>query len=161
MIRIRPATEADHIAISVLVVNVFRQPNESTMIKALRSSGSVAIELVAEEDEGLVGHVCLSWLDAPDGWLTLAPVSVRPQNQKLGVGAELIQHALDWAREATAQAVVVVGDPDYYGRFGFVFDGPAELASPFPKQYTGLLALAPETATIRAALTYPQPFAEV
>lgn len=161
MITIRNATPEDATAISVLLVSAFGQPNETRMIDALRREGSVAHELVAEQDGEIVGHICLSHLVRPKGWLALAPVSVRLSLQGRGIGGELIRYSLDEARQHHALAVVVVGDPIYYHRFGFVFDGPAELSSPYPARYTGLYPIAPETAAAREELVYPGPFAEV
>lgn len=161
MIRIREAREADHINISVLVVNVFRQSNEAKLIDELRKNGNVAVELVAEDEGGLVGHICLSRLAAPDGWLALAPLSVRTEAQGRGIGSELVRYANDRARQAHFKAVVVVGDPDYYHKFGFVFNGPAELRSPYPPQYTGLYPIAPSAAAAKELLVYPEAFATV
>ncbi len=158
MIEIRTATADDVTDISVLLVSVFRQRNEAQLVKALRSEGSVAAELVAADAQGLVGHVCLSRLMAPQKWLALAPVSVRNEQQGQGIGADLVRHALDAARRAQADAVVVVGDPRYYGRFGFVFDGPSQLTSPYPQQYMGLYPISAGSAMARAALVYPEAF---
>lgn len=159
MIDIRPATVADRTNISVLAVSAFRQNNEAALIDALRAEGVMALEFVAEDAAGLVGHVALPWLRAPEGWLTLTPVCVRPEQQGEGIDGELIRHALDAARRAGALAVVAVGDPDYYHGFGFVFDGPSELASPYPSQYLGLYPIAPGVALARATLVYPRAFA--
>lgn len=161
MITIRDVTAEDATAISILLVSTFGQPNEARLIDALRAEGSVAHELVALEGDEVIGHLCLSRLSRPEGWLALAPVSVRMQLQGRGVGGELLRYGLDQARQHHAKAVVVVGDPTYYHRFGFVFDGPAELSSPYPAQYTGIYPIAPETAAARTQLVYPVPFADV
>ncbi len=161
MLSIRPVTPDDYVNVSVLLASVFGQANEAQLVAALRDTGAVAIELVAEDEAGLVSHVCLSRLEAPQDWLALAPVSTRIEQQGRGFGSELIRYALDAARQAHWQAVVVVGGPDYYQRFGFVFDGPARLTSPYPAQFTGLYPIAPGTAQASARLVYPQPFAEV
>lgn len=161
MLKIRPAKEADFTNISVLVVNAFGQPNESNLIKALRVSGAAAIELVAEDKEGLVGHVLLSWFDSPDNWLTLAPLSVRLASQNKGVGRELVRYSLDQARQNRVDAVVVVGDPQYYRPLGFTFDGLADLSTPYPRKYTGLHAISAKTANAKTVLAYPKPFNEV
>jgi putative acetyltransferase len=160
MLRLRNPTPNDDTALSVLLVSAFGQANEWTLVQKLRESGQVAEEIIAENDDGPVGHVCLSRLDAPAGWLALGPVAVRAENQNTGVGGELIRYALDQARQARAKAVVVVGDPAYYHRFGFVFDGPARLQSPYPAEYTGLYPIAPETAAAAVTLAYPAAFAE-
>lgn len=161
MLRIRPATEADHINISVLVVSVFRQPNESHLIQELRDSGHIALELVAEDEGGLVAHICLSRLDSPEGWLALAPLSVRTESQGKGFGSELVRYAIDQARRDKYKAIVVVGDPAYYHKFGFAFQGPAQISSPYPAQFTGLYPIDPGTAAGEAALSYPEPFQKV
>ena len=157
-LRVREAGPEDHTAISVLLVSAFGQPNEARLIEALRHSGHTAVELVAETEGGVAGHICLSRMEAPPGWLTLAPVAVRPPDQGKGIGGELIRHALDHARQRRARAVVVVGDPSYYHRFGFVFGGAAELTTPYPVEYTGLYPIDPATARARVALAYPVAF---
>lgn len=161
MITVRPAVPEDHVNISVLVVSSFRQPNESNLIRALRKSGELAVELVAVAKAGLVGHVALSRMVSPENWLALGPVCVRPENAGQGIGHELILHGIDAARRAKFDAIVVVGDPDYYRRFGFVFGGPAELISPYPRQYTGLYPIKPAVAAAHAVLQYPDAFGEV
>ncbi len=161
MLSIRPATPQDHTPISVLVVHTFGQKNEHALVEALRGADAVALELVAEKDGEVVGHICFSRLLAPEGWWALAPVCVSHAHQGRGVGGELIRHGLDQARQRRAAAVVVVGDPDYYHRFGFVFEGPAQLVSPYPAQYTGLFPIASEAATAQVALQYPDAFATV
>lgn len=160
MLDLRVPDSADDTALSVLLVSAFGQSNEWTLVQRLRALGYVAHELMAEDDDGPVGHVCLSRLDAPTGWLAMGPVAVRNEDQGKGVGSTLIRTALDRARQARAKAVVVVGDPRYYHRFGFVFGGPARLQSPYPAEYTGLYPLAPETSDAAVTLAYPAPFAE-
>lgn len=160
MLRLRTPTPDDDTPLSVLLVSAFGQGNEWTLVQKLRAGGQVADELLAVDDHGLVGHVCLSRLDAPQGWLALGPVAVRTEDQGKGVGSELIRYALDRARQAHAAAVVVVGDPRYYHRFGFVFDGPARLQSPYPSEYTGIYPIAADTAHAAVTLAYPAPFAE-
>ena len=158
MLTIRDAVPEDFTEISVLLVSAFDQTTESELVRALRDNDDIAFELVAIEDGEIHGHVCLSRMGTPDGWLTLAPLAVRVQNQNKGIGRELVRFALDRARQQSEQAVVVVGDPAYYGRLGFVFGGPAHLESPYPAQYTGLYPISPKAASARATLTYPDPF---
>jgi putative acetyltransferase len=159
--QIRQARSSDHTEISVLLVSAFDQTNEARLIEELRACGAVATELVAMTEDGICGHICLSRLLAPQGWLTVAPVAVRDADRNKGIGGELIRYALDDARQKRAKAVVVVGDPEYYNRFGFVFDGPARLTTPYPSQYTGLYPIDPATARAQVALAYPKPFETV
>lgn len=161
MLKIRRALPSDHTEISILLVSAFGQPNESRLIDELRACDAVATELVAVTDDGLCGHICLSRLLTPEGWLTLAPVAVRVPDQGKGIGGELVRYGLDDARRSKAKAVVVVGDPAYYRRFGFVFNGPAEISSPYPKAFCGLYPIDKSTATAKVALAYPKPFETV
>ena len=158
MLNIRDVTDEDHTDISVLLVSVFDQPTETKLVQQLRDDGVVAFEVLAEDEGGIVGYICLSHLQSPEGWLAIAPVATRTPNQNQGIGGELIRHALDRARQDHASAVVVVGSPEYYHRFGFVFNGLAELKTPYPSQYTGLFPIAAEVAFARATLVYPKAF---
>ncbi|MEM8555129.1 MAG: N-acetyltransferase [Pseudomonadota bacterium] len=161
MLEIRLATPDDHTAISVLVVHTFGQPNEHKLVQALRTAGDVALEMVADDDGRIVGHICFSRFVTPEGWWALAPMCVVHDRQGQGIGSEMVRYGLDHARQAKAKAVVVLGDPIYYKRFGFVFDGPATLETHYPKQYTGLFPLDPGTAAAEVALRYPPSFEQV
>jgi putative acetyltransferase len=87
----------------------------------LRRSGRLTISLVAECDNGIVGHIAFSPVtidDIPCG-LGLAPLAVRPDRQRQGIGGALIRAGVEACRSRRARFVVVLGDPGYYGRFGF------------------------------------------
>lgn len=161
MLKIRPLHSDDETELSVLLVSTFGQPNEFKLVRALREKNAIALELVAEDDAGLVGYICLSKLTTPEGWLALAPMCVRNENQSTGIGGELIRYALDQARQKRFGAVVVVGDPAYYKRHGFVFGGPVHLSSSYPADYTGLYLIHPGVSEKEHRLVYPEPFETV
>lgn len=95
---------------------------EQAIVNALRRAGLLSLSLVAEQGGEIVGHVALSPVSIADGasnWFGLAPVSVLPVHQKLGIGSRLIEAALAHLRQTGAGGCVVLGDPGYYGRFGF------------------------------------------
>jgi len=95
---------------------------EADIIDALRAANVLTISLVAIEDEELVGHVAFSPVTIdmePEGWYGLGPIAVRPDFQREGVGDELIRKGLKQLEALGAQGCVVLGDPDYYVRFGF------------------------------------------
>ena len=82
---------------------------------------------VAEHDGRVVGHVRLTrcWIDAERALveaLVLSPLSVAPDVQGRGVGGALVARAVAEAETTGVPAVVLEGDPGYYGRLGF---GPA------------------------------------
>ena len=98
---------------------------EAKIIDALRSAGALTISLVAVQGGKIIGHVAFSPVkidSGPEDWFGLGPVSVHPDRQGAGVGKALIDHGLARLRERNAQGCVVLGDPSYYARFGFVSD---------------------------------------
>lgn len=151
---IRGFVEKDTAQVAQVVKRAFGQPDEADLCVALRAGGHMALELVAEDRGRIVGHVALSRMQAPAGWLALAPVSVDPKRQKKGIGAALCQMAVDYANAP----VVVLGDPDYYARFGFDYGRAGNLTTPFPVEYTGLFAPKIEADTPEETLVYAPPF---
>jgi predicted N-acetyltransferase YhbS len=106
---------------------------EPAIVDALRADGDLALSFVAETGSGIIGHVAFSPARLSDneaGWYTLGPVSVLPERQGQGIGRALIEAGIAHMRKAGAQGVVVVGDPDLYGRFGFVRGTPLQIAGP-------------------------------
>ena len=126
---IRPEQIDDRASISDLLCHAFPTPEEALLGERLRESGSAPVALVAieEDDHGeqdVVGHVVFSPVElepqAPWPGLGLAPLAVRPQAQRRGIGSQLVQAGLEACRASGAGFVVVLGDPAYYSRFGFV-----------------------------------------
>jgi len=116
---------------------------EQTIVNALRRAGALTISLVAEIDGALVGHVALSPVTLSDGsahWFGLGPISVLPAHQRRGVGSALMQAALAALQRHGAKGCVLLGDPGYYGRFGF--RATPELVLPgVPPEYFQALCL--------------------
>lgn len=98
---------------------------EAQIVDALRAAGVLTISLVAEDHDEIVGHVAFSPV-AINGragrWYGLGPVSVLPMWQRRGIGSSLIKTGLSHLRNLGAEGCVVLGDPAYYSRFGFVSD---------------------------------------
>lgn len=161
---IRAAKPADAQAIAALNRAAFGGEDEAGIVERLREDGLAAIELVAERDNAIVGHILLSWLPTVmDGRavkaLALAPMAVLPGSQKQGFGGRLIAAALDEARAAGAEAVIVLGHPDYYPRFGFSAALARNLASPFSGEVFMALELVPGAlAGERGSVSYPAAF---
>lgn len=161
---IRAATPADAEAIAALNRAAFGGEDEVGIIERLHRDGLVAVELVAEQGGSIIGHILLSWLPTMlDGRavkaLALAPMAVRPGLQKQGIGSRLIAAALDGAKGAGAQAVIVLGHPDYYPRFGFSAALARHLVSPFSGDAFMALELVPGALAGRqGAVSYPSAF---
>lgn len=125
--RIREETPADADAIHAVTAAAFRDAphsdqSEPAIVAALRRAGDLTLSRVAERDGVIVGHVAVSAVTITDGaagWYGLGPVSVLPEHQGRGIGTRLIQSALADLEADGAAGCVVLGEPDYYGRFGF------------------------------------------
>jgi len=122
---IRGERDGDESAIRRLHEQAFGRPGEADLVDALRAAGGVELSLVAEADGELVGHVLFSpvTIDGAgrDGaFLGLAPMAVAPGRQRSGIGSALVRASLAALTAVGGEAVVVLGHPRYYPRFGFV-----------------------------------------
>jgi putative acetyltransferase len=148
---IRKETPADIDAIAHVTTAAFKtlpisNQTEQYIIKALRAAEVLSISLVAEIDGQIVGHIAFSPVTVSDGakdWYGLGPISVLPGYQRQGIGKALVNEGLSLLKEMGGQGCALVGDPDYYKRFGFhnfpelIYEGvPQEffLALPFTEK---------------------------
>lgn len=103
----------------------FGRAGEAGLVDALREQATPFLSLVAEDDGKVVGHICFSpvTIEHADGStvpiLGLAPMAVTPGRQNEGIGSQLVRSGLEECRRAGFRAVVVLGHPEYYPRFGF------------------------------------------
>ncbi len=134
--RVRPAVETDRGGIRQVLTTAFPAVDEADLVEQLRRDGDMAVELVAVEDGRIVGQIGFSRMKvvadgAPVPALGLAPVALLPSHQRHGIGGRLIQSGLAAANGRGIALVFVLGDPDYYGRFGFRLEAAAPFASPY------------------------------
>ena len=120
---IRPERDEDAAAVRRVHETAFPTTAEANLVERLRASGKAVIALVAEDEDSIVGHILFSPVAleplAGTVGLGLAPVAVLPDHEKHGVGRRLIQNGLAECHAWGAGFVIVIGDPEYYGRFGF------------------------------------------
>ena len=152
---IRAATDHDMAAIDALLTAAFGGTEEVALVHALRQAGAMRGEQVIPLGDGLIGHYALSAMVAPRGWLCLAPVAIAPDWQGMGHGRRMVAQLAAWA-DQTATPVVVLGQPDFYGKAGFSSAAAHNLTSPYPVDHT-LLAGVGDTAPV-ATLRYPAAF---
>jgi putative acetyltransferase len=121
--RVRPETDADRAAVRAVNEAAFETPAEADLVEALRGSGVSLVSLVAEADGEIIGHILFSPVSLSDhvnlNLMGLGPMAVVPDRQRKGVGSALVRQGLMCCKDLGARAVVVVGHPEYYPRFGF------------------------------------------
>jgi putative acetyltransferase len=162
MMSIRAATPRDRDAIRSVEEHAVGQKMEAGLVDALVGGGDVIMELVAEDDGQVVGHILFSRLFvARDGKnfpaVALAPLAVEPAFHGTGIGGALIREAHVRLKAADEKLSVVLGDPAYYGRFGYTHERAAKFESEY--QCEALQALAwDETAPETGSLVYASAF---
>ena len=124
-IEIRNETPDDGAAIQEIHTRAFGGPTEAKLVQFISERKKALISLIAIRDGKVVGHILFSRVtiaNAPAafGSVGLAPVAVLPEFQRQGIGSQLIREGLATCRQAGYDAVVVLGDPAYYSRFGFI-----------------------------------------
>ncbi|MDS9468421.1 GNAT family N-acetyltransferase [Paracoccus sp. MBLB3053] len=139
MPRIRPERAQEHASISALLREAFGGDDEARLVENLRAQDDLPYSFVADVGGTIVGHVALSPLKADLPAFALAPLAVHPALQKRGIGQALMRAVLAGVE---GHAIIVLGDPAYYARFGFK---PVDLASPYAGSH--LMALGPALPT--------------
>jgi putative acetyltransferase len=132
-------TDADiiqSITVTAFAPMPYGDGSEGRIVDALRAAGALTLSLVAVEEGIVLGHIAFSpvTIDGREGpWFGLGPVSVMPGRQFEGIGSALIREGLSQLAAKGAEICVLLGNPNYYRRFGFEADpaltcddGPAE-----------------------------------
>lgn len=124
MINVRDEHAEDIPVVHELNVLAFETETEANLVDILRESAGPIISLVAIEDETIVGHILFTPVELNGRSslkiMGLAPMAVAPERQRSGIGSALINEGLNRCGELGAGAVVVLGHPAYYPKFGFV-----------------------------------------
>ena len=124
MIEVRPERPADRHAVRHVNEAAFGRPDEADLVDRLREEAPSYLALVALLGGEIVGHIAFTpvTLDPPRPDLDvrgLALMAVLPEHQRTGIGTALVREGLAACQRAEADAVVVLGHPAYYPRFGF------------------------------------------
>jgi len=116
---IRPESADDYDEIDEVIESAFNQKNEAVLVRKLRTTEKFnpVLSLVASTDKGVIGQILFYPLNSKA--LILAPMCVKPEMQRRGVGGKLVREGLKKALEQGYDSVIVVGHPEYYPRFGF------------------------------------------
>jgi putative acetyltransferase len=170
VIKVRPETAEDIRAIDVVHISAFGGEAEARLVSALRESATYnrELSLVAELGGRIVGHVLLTRVPLrKDGTeknvLALGPMSVVPSQSHRGIGSELINAAINLAREKGYGTIVVLGHPEYYKRFGFVHAKDLQVTCnlPAPEDALTVRELVEGSLAGGGHVEYPEPFLEL
>jgi putative acetyltransferase len=161
---IRSEGTADDAAIARVQHAAFGREAEADLVSALRHDGLAVLSLVALHSEIIVGHVMFSALRVEVSGrdlvaTSLAPLAVAPVFQRRGYGSALVRAGIEGLRAKGCQAIIVLGDPAYYARFGFSAGLTRNLIAPFRgPPFMGLELSAGALTGHVGSVTYPPPF---
>ena len=169
---IRPETPEDIDEIDAVVEAAFGRPAEAKLVRLLRASDVFVPELslVAVEDGAVVGHVMITHatLTSEAGKerriLLLAPLAVRPDRQRDGIGGALVNAGLAAADARGEPLVVLLGHPQYYPRFGFEPAGQRSILPPepdVPRDEFMVKRLSAYDSSYTGRVAYPPAFDEI
>ncbi|MBM4113029.1 MAG: N-acetyltransferase [Phycisphaerae bacterium] len=139
--RIRAELPSDLAAIRAVNEAAFASPAEADLVDTLRCESTPIVSLVGAENEIVVGHILFTpaTLDGQPRLrlMGLGPMAVAPSHQRRGIGSALVRAGIDACAAIGTEAVVVLGHPSFYPRFGFApshrfgigceFDAPPEV----------------------------------
>ena len=166
---LREETKRLEASIRVMHRSVFEREDESKLIDRLRADGLIVASVIAEEEEMIVGHVLFSSLrvETQHGTLpaaALAPVGVLAEWRGCGIGSALIHEGMELCRQRGKAAVIVLGEPRFYSRFGFSADLTRSLRSPYSSAGEAWMAaeLKPDALhSLYGFVEYPAAFSQL
>ena len=160
---IRLAKPSDEAAIIAVTEDAFGQPDEANIVRLLEENGESLLSLVATSEESIVAHFQAFPIEvrgAHGGPVCgIGPISVATDKQKMGIGSRLITEGLQRLKAMEQTIVFVLGDPAYYGRFGFSVAATAGYSAPFGGPAFQALELS-SGAPAFGELVYPMAFSE-
>lgn len=161
---IRLEQTSDWHAIYAIYAAAFGQSAEADLVQSMHDEGDLILSLIAYSDEpaGHIAYSHLKLLEAPSvKACVLAPLAVTPSFRKQGIGAALVQHSLKRLAGDGYDLVVVLGQPQYYGRFGFDPKLAEKLKTPYDGPYLQALALSDKGKDARGSVSYARAFEEL
>jgi putative acetyltransferase len=160
---IRPEKKVDIDAIRRVHETAFGSLLEAELVDNLQAEGDAVRSLVAWCEGEVVGHVMFSRLRALESRglraTALAPLGVLPKQQRRGFGTALVRDGLERLKREGEDLVLVVGDPNYYGRFGFTAKAAKAFQTPYDGPHMQALALSEAGHIAEGLVRYAPAFA--
>lgn len=163
-IEIRESLPDDVTPIEKLYPKAFPEEDLLPVVRELLGEQSIVLSLVAVADDALAGHAIFttcSIAGSPEKVALLGPLAVDPARQRQGVGSAIVGAGLRQLEVAGMSRVYVLGDPAYYGRFGFAPENDVTPPYPLPEDWRGAwqsLSLRGGGRPLRGALSVPRPW---
>lgn len=168
-VEIRQEITGDKDAVYEINSIAFAQNNEAKLVDLLRQSNAFIPELslVATINNKVVGHILFTKIKIVNDYkeetesLALAPMAVRPEYQRKGIGSQLIKCGIEKAKELQYKSVIVLGHRHYYPKFGFVPADKWNIKSPYDVPSNVFMALELVTGAltgVNGTVKYPKEF---
>jgi len=169
-VTIRPENEGDYKAVFEVNKKAFGQENEANLVELLRKGKKAVPELslvAIHKEKKVVGHILFSeiqivdYLGVEHDSLALAPVAVIPELQKKGIGGQLIQMGINYARILGYKSIIVIGKGCNYPKFGFEKASNWNIRCPFdvPDEFFMAIELVPHGLTnVSGMVRFPKEF---
>jgi len=154
MVIIRQERQEDIASIHQVNARAFSSIGEAHLVDKLRSRHQIILSLVAIEDEQIVGHilftpVTLSGNEKEYTGVGIGPLAVLPKFQKQGIGTLLVKTGLEQCQQKGYEFVVVLGDPGYYSRFGFVSTSRYHILCEYDVPVAAFMAIALQEGALK------------
>lgn len=162
-LKIRIERKPDIEAIRHIHETAFGSLLEAELVDNLQAEGDAVLSLVAWRDGRLVGHILFSRLNALENRglraAALGPLAVLPEEQGKGIGSALVRDGLEWLKADGEDLVLVLGEPEFYGRFGFSAKAAQAFQTPYDGPHLQALALSEAGHQAHGLLRYAPAFA--
>ena len=115
-------------------IEAFETHEEADLVDALRDAGAFVISLAAVDDSEIIGHILFTaaTLEGSEAKIFgIGPMGVLPEQQGKGVGTRLMEAGLEECKTKDADAVIVLGYPEFYTKFGFAPSVEFDIKSEF------------------------------
>lgn len=161
---IRQSTPEEAVAITGIYPAIFPEEDLQPLVRDLLQEGESVLSLVAVAEDEIIGHVVLT-LCAVEGKADqiglLGPLGILPDRQGQGIGRALVQAGFEAMKERGVTKVCVLGDPDFYSRYGFEAEKDIKPPYDLPAEWDGAwqsVTLDDNAAPLTGTLTPPKPW---